>query len=228
MLAVDDDPHILKHLQRTLADEGYHVIITGDPGEAVKKVRLENPDLVLLDMMLPGASGLEVMDRIRKVSEAPVIFLTGRGRDEGMVEALKRGADDYMTKPFSPSELVARIDVALRRRVAPDQAKSKSFFVLKDLRINFVERTVTIRGEDAGLSAMEYKMLCELATHAGRVLTHDQILARVWGDEYAGETELVRALVRRLRQKLGDNARHPAYIFTESQVGYRMPKPDLD
>jgi DNA-binding response OmpR family regulator len=135
------------------------------------------------------------------------------------------GADDYITKPFSPSELLARIGVALRRRLLPDVTEARPPFVLGDLAINFVERQVSVAGHDVSLSATEYKILYELASHAGRALTYDRILQQVWGPEYSGETELVRSFIRNLRRKLGDDARNPRFILTERQVGYRMPKP---
>ena len=225
VLAVDDEPQILRYLERTLDEAGYHPVVTGQPAEVIRLLEVEEPDLVLLDLMLPGISGLELLQHIRELSGVPVIFLSARDQGEDMVQALKTGADDYITKPFSPSELLARIEVALRRRVLPDQTEVRPPFVLGDLTINFAQRQVTLGARAVALSATEYKLLYELATHAGLVLTHGQILQRVWGPEYSGETELVRSFIRNLRRKLGDDARHPRYIFTEPQVGYRMPRP---
>jgi two-component system KDP operon response regulator KdpE len=141
------------------------------------------------------------------------------------VRALRAGADDYITKPFAPSELLARIEATLRRRVMPDRMEVQAPFVLGNLAVNFAQRRVTLGDQPVSLSATEYKLLYELATHAGLVLTHTQLLQRVWGPEYSGETELVRSFIRNLRRKLGDDARRPRFIFTEPQVGYRMPKP---
>ncbi len=225
VLAVDDEPQVLRYLQRSLDEAGYQPIVTGDPSQVAKLVELEEPDLVLLDLRLPGASGFDLLRRIREFSGVPVIFLTASDRDEDTVRALRMGADDYITKPFSPSELLARIGAALRRRLLPDLMEARPPFVLGDLAINFAERRVTVGGQEVSLSATEYKILYELATHADRVLTYDQILHRVWGPEYSGETELVRSFIRNLRRKLGDDARHPRFIATERQVGYRMPKP---
>ena len=188
-------------------------------------MELEEPDLVVLDLRLPGTSGFEVLQHIRELSQVPVIFLTASDREEDAVQALKAGADDYITKPFSPSELLARIEAVLRRRAAALPTETRRSLVLEDLTINFAEREVTLAGEPVSLSATEYKLLYELATHAGRVLTYDQILQRVWGPEYSGETELVRSFVRNLRRKLREDARNPRFILTERQVGYRMPKP---
>jgi two-component system KDP operon response regulator KdpE len=175
--------------------------------------------------MMPGTSGFELLRQVREFSGVPVIFVTARDRDEDTVQALRMGADDYITKPFSPSELLARIEATLRRRVLSDQVEVRPPLVLDGLTINFVQRRVTVNGQPVSLSATEYKILYELASHAGMVLTHGQILQRVWGPEYSGETELVRSFIRNLRRKLGDEARNPRYIFTEPQVGYRMPTP---
>ena len=136
------------------------------------------------------------------------------------------GADDYMTKPFSPSELLARIEATLRRRVMSDQIEARPPFTLGELTVNFAERRVTVGGRPISLSTTEYKVLYELDTHAGMVLTHDQMLQKVWGQDYQGEAKLVRSFIRNLRRKLGDDARHPRFVFTEPQVGYRMPRPD--
>jgi PAS domain S-box-containing protein len=225
VLAVDDEPHIQRYLQRALSEAGYQATVTGDPSETVKLVELEEPDLVVLDLRLPGVSGFDLLQHIRELSQVPVIFLTASDSEEDAVQALKAGADDYITKPFSPSELLARIEAVLRRRAAADPSETRRSLVLEDLTVNFADREVTLAGEPVSLSATEYKLLYELATHAGRVLTYDQILQRVWGPEYSGETELVRSFVRNLRRKLHEDASNPRFILTERQVGYRMPKP---
>jgi two-component system KDP operon response regulator KdpE len=170
-------------------------------------------------------SPVELLRRIREMSGVPVIFLSARDREEDAVEALKAGADDYITKPFAPSELLARIEAVLRRRVMPDQIEMRPPFVLGELTIDFSRRRTILSGEEVKLTATEYKVLYQLAINAGMVLTHDQLLQRVWGPEYSGETQLVRAFIRNLRRKLRDDARDPDFIFTETQVGYRMPKP---
>jgi PAS domain S-box-containing protein len=225
VLAVDDEPQVLRYLQRALDEAGYQAILTSDPSQVAKLVELEEPDLVLLDLRLPETSGFDLLQRIRDFSGVPVIFLTASDRDEDTVRALRMGADDYITKPFSPSELLARIEAALRRRLLPDLMEAQPPFVLGDLTINFAERRVAVGGQAVSLSATEYKILYELATHADRVLTYDQILHRVWGEEYSGETQLVRSFIRNLRRKLGDDAQQPRFIVTERQVGYRMLKP---
>jgi DNA-binding response OmpR family regulator len=188
---------------------------------------------VILDLMLPGTSGLELLRQVRRISSAPVIFLTAQDADETVVSALREGADDYITKPFSPSELLARIDTVLRRRSDSGERPTLPPFVLNGrsgepgqaLIVDFSQRWVTVGEEVVTLTATEYRLLYHLASNSGRTLTHDQILQRVWGDEYSGETELVRSMIRNLRAKLGDDGRHPRFIFTEPGVGYRMPRP---
>ena len=225
ILVVDDDPQILRYLKRSFEEAGYHAITTGDPTQVIGLVESEEPDLVILDLVLPGTTGLDLLQRIRELSGVPVIFLTASNETDNATLALRLGADDYVTKPFSPTELLARIEATLRRRVLPDQIEVRPPFTLGDLTINFGERRVVVKGQPISLSATEYKLLYELVTHAGLVLTHDQILQRVWGPEYTGETELIRSFVRNLRRKLGDDARNPRYIYTEPQVGYRVPRP---
>ena len=226
VLALDDEPQILRYLRRALDEAGYQALVTSDPEEVTRLVELEEPDLLLLDLMLPGAiSGFDVLQHVREISGVPVIVLTASRKPEDTVRALKMGADDYITKPFAPSELLARIEAALRRRLLPDVIETRAPLVLDDLTINFAERLVAVGGNKVSLSATQYKILYELAIHAGQVLTHDQILQRVWGTSYSGEVGLLRSFIRDLRQKLGDDAKNPRHILTEQQVGYRMPKP---
>jgi PAS domain S-box-containing protein len=224
ILAVDNEPQILRHLQNSLTKTGYQTIVTSDPLDVVSLIEMEEPDLVLLDLMLSGTSGFDLLEQIREMSGVPVIMLSARERVEDTVRALRMGADDYIGKPFSPSELLARIEAALRRRVRPDQIEMLQPYRMDGLTIDFTRRRVIVDEEEVRLTATEYKLLYELATNAGRILTHDQILQRVWGPEYSGETQLVRAFIRNLRRKLKDDANAPTYIFTEPQVGYRMAK----
>jgi len=225
ILAVDDDQNALRFLRRLLEDAGYLPLLSGDPGEVLEIVEVQRPDLVLLDIMLPQASGLDLMKRIREYSDVPVMFLTARDTRDDMVNALKAGGDDYITKPFSESELLARTEAILRRRAKNGNVGATTPYEFDGLTIDFDQRRVTVAGREVSLSATEYRLICELAEHAGRVMTHDQILQLVWGRDYYGETELVRSMVRRLRNKLGDDAQNPRYIFTVAQVGYRMACP---
>ena len=155
----------------------------------------------------------------------PAIVLSGQGDDDSIVRAFEMGADDYIVKPFSPSELVARIKAAFRKRPDSFQARRREEYVIGDVVINYSERKVTVSGRKVHLTATEYQLLFELSNRAGRVLSQDELLRRIWGEEYTGDIQLLRAFVKTLRQKLGDNARRPTYIFTEHGIGYRMPKP---
>ena len=181
----------------------------------------ERPALVLLDLMLPGADGIELMKEILDVADVPVIFLSAYRRDELIATAFGMGAVDYVAKPFSPTELTARIAAALRRREAP---KTLEPYVLGDLTIDYAGRRVTLASRPVHLLPMEYRMLVELSAGAGRVLTYEHLLDRVWGERSGGDLRPMRTIVRKLRSKLGDDAGNPTYIFTESRVGYRMAK----
>ena len=224
ILAVDDEPQVLRLVRNTLSDAGYTPIVTGDPDEALRLIEVEKPDLILLDLMLPGADGIELMKPIFQITNAPVIFLTGRGGDQIVERAFGAGADDYIVKPFSPTELAARIEAVLRRRTASDRSRTHEPYALGDLTINYAERRVTVAGCPVQLTATEYKLLFELSVNAGQVLTQDQLLRRIWGPDYSGDSRLLRSFVKKLRRKLNDDADSPRYIFTEPRVGYRMVK----
>ena len=224
VLAVDDDPQALRYVRDALDRAGYVSIATGNPEDVPRLMDEESPHLVLLDLMLPGNDGFEVMKDILKSEDVPVIFLSMYGQDDVVARALDMGASDYVVKPFSPTELVARIRAALRKRVAPYQAEPSEPYDAGGLSIDYAQRRVTLAGHPVELTATEYALLYELSVHAGRVLTHDQLLRRVWGPERTGEPWQVREVVKRLRRKLGDDAQDPSYIFTVPRVGYRMAK----
>ena len=224
VLALDDEPQMLRLVRNTLSDAGYTPIVTGDPDEALRLIEVEKPDLVLLDLMLPGADGIELMKRIFQITDAPVIFLSGRDGERDVVRAFEAGADDYIVKPFSPTELAARIEAVLRRRAASDRSRTHEPYALGDLTINYAERRVTVAGCPVQLTATEYKLLFELSVNAGQVLTQDQLLRRIWGPDYSADARLLRSFVKKLRRKLNDDADSPRYIFTEPRVGYRMAK----
>ena len=226
ILAVDDDPQILWYVRHTLSEAGYATIVTGDPEEVDRLIEVEKPHLILLDLTLPGTNGFELMKRIPDITDAPVVFLSGHATDQDISRGLEMGAADYVVKPFSPTELVARIKAALRRGAASDRTEPREPYALGDLTINYAERRVSVAGRSVHLSATEYKLLVELSVNAGRVLTHDELLLRVWGQDYSEGSQLLRTYVTYLRTKLGDDARSPTYIFTEPRVGYRMAKPD--
>ena len=221
VLAVDDDPQALRYVRDALLKSGYTPVVTGDPEEALRLVGEEKPDLVLLDLMLPGTDGIELMKDILGAGDVPVIFLSAYGRDELIARAFDMGAVDYVVKPFSPTELAARIRAALRKRAASEPSDP---YVLGDLTIDYAERRVTLAGRPLPLIAMEYRLLAELSANAGRLLTYEHLLERVWGEKSSGDVRPMRTIVSKLRRKLGDDADNPTYIFTEPRVGYRMPK----
>ena len=221
VLAVDDDPQALRYVRDALLKSGYTPVVTGDPEEALRLVAEERPDLVLLDLMLPGTDGIELMKDILGASDVPVIFVSAYGRDELIARAFDMGAVDYVVKPFSPTELAARIRAALRKRAASEPSEP---YVLGDLTIDYAERRVTLAGRPLPLIAMEYRLLAELSANAGRLLTYGHLLERVWGEKSSGDVRPMRTIVSKLRRKLGDDADNPTYIFTEPRVGYRMAK----
>ena len=224
ILAVDDEPQILRHLNSTLSEAGYEAVVTGDPREVEHLIEAKKPHLVLVDLALPGTDGFALMKRISDITDAAVIFLSGRSEEQTIARALEMGAADYVVKPFSPTELVARVRAALRRGAAAGQSRPSKPYEWGDLKISYADRRVLVAGQPVQLTATEYKLLAELSANAGRVLTHDQLLQRVWGIDYSGNPKLLQAFVKTLRRKLGDDARSPSYIFTEFRVGYRMPK----
>ena len=195
-------------------------MVTGDPEEVSGLIRTERPRLVLLDLMLPGTDGIELMERVPELADLPVIFISGYGRDETVVRALEAGAADYIVKPFSPMELTARIRAALRKQAEPEPYR------LGGLAIHYEERRVSVAGRTVELTATEYELLRVLSRNAGRVSTFEALLRQVWGGRHNGDTELVRTFVKKLRRKLGDDAASPAYIVNERGVGYRMARPD--
>ncbi len=219
ILAVDDDPQTLRHVRDTLSRAGYVPVVTGDPKEVLSLLQEEKPQLVLLDLALPGIDGIELMKHILDVSDVPVIFLSAYGREENITQALDMGALDYIVKPFSPMELAARIRAVLRKREAPEPSAP---FVLGDLTIHYVDRRVSFSGRPVRLTAIEYRLLAELAANAGIALTYEHLLRRIWGRTSDDDLRPIRTAISSIRRKLGDDADHPTYIFTEPRIGYWM------
>ena len=222
ILCVDDDPQTLRYVRDALTRAGYAPIVTGDPEEVSRLMTEEAPHLVLLDLVLPGSDGIELMQQIREFADVPVIFLSVYGQDEVVARAFDLGAADYVVKPFSPTELAARIRAALRKRAAPELAEPARPYLRGDLTVDYALRRVTLAGRTVALTAIEYRMLVELSVNAGRPLTHQHLLQRVWGPDKGLDSGPVRNIVRRLRRKLGDDPGNPSYIFAEPSVGYRM------
>ena len=221
ILAVDDSPNDLRYIRDTLVRSGYDPILTGDPEEVVRLMEEERPDLVLLDLMLPGIDGLDLMKEILDTGNVPVILLSAYGREEVIAKAFEMGAVDYVVKPFSPTELAARIKAILRRKVTDEPLEP---YVLGDLVVDFTRRTVTLAGDRLRLTPREYMVLAELAADAGNVVTYERILGRVWGGKSEADRRPMRTIINKLRRKLGDEDDNNTYIFTEPRVGYRLPE----
>ena len=220
MLVVDDEPHILRSLRTALTAAGYDIQTAATGEEALRLLQGRLPDLVILDLVLPGISGLEVCRRLRERSPVPVLVLSARGEERDKVAALDLGANDYLTKPFGVEELLARIRAALRR--AAGIGGPSTVIVAGDLRVDVDRRLVTRAGVEVHLTATQFELLKTLVVHAGRVLTHAYLLRTVWGPEYEGETQVLRVFIAQLRRKAEQDPAHPRHIRTEPGVGYRF------
>ena len=228
VLVVDDDPLTLRSVRDALSAAGFRAVVTADPEEALALMAEHGPRLALLDLMLPERDGVELMGDILSVSRIPVIFLSAYGRDEVVARVLEQGADDYIVKPFSPTELVARVRTVLRRSGEPERPEPAEPFALGDLTIDYAQRRVTLSGRPLPLTPTEFDLLAELSTEAGRVVSHDRLLRRVWSPGKPGNLRALRTHLRNLRRKLGEDAASPKYIFAEPRVGYRMPTGESD
>lgn len=221
-LVIDDDVHMVRMMRRILELEGC-TVLTASSGEAALEVFDEQvPDVVLLDIMMQGMDGYSVCQRIREFSQVPIITVSAKNGDQDKVKMLGSGADDYITKPFSSQELMARIKAVLRRTTL--QAHAQPLFQANELTIDFAHQSVSLHGQEINLTATEYSLLCYLALNAGRIVTIDQILEKVWGEEYTGDNHLLRVNIARLRSKLGDGGKKHTYIITRPGMGYVMKK----
>jgi two-component system, OmpR family, KDP operon response regulator KdpE len=219
ILVVDDEPQIRRVMRSTLSVHGY-VITEATTGEdAIESVRKNHPDLVLLDVNMPGMGGIEACREIRRSSDAPIIMLTVRNAERDKVAALDAGADDYVVKPFGIEELLARIRAALRRYSPGEEVPP---FVSKDVTIDFESRKVSVRGRDIHLTPKEYEVLRHLVANQGKPLTHRRLLQSVWGPDYGEETENLRVVINQLRKKIEADPARPKYILTEPWIGYRF------
>lgn len=222
ILVVDDEERMARFIRLNLEHDGFRVIEAYRGMQAIQKIRISMPDLVLLDVMMPDIDGFEVLKMIREVSSIPVIMLTAKGEEDDRVHGLELGADDYITKPFSPRELVSRVRAVLRRSESASTGPHEVIVVDERLRIDFDRREVWLEGELVKLRPTEYRLLFHLVQNAGWVLTYDQLLAKVWGYEYRDESHYVRLYINYLRQKLEKDPANPKYILTERGVGYRF------
>jgi two-component system KDP operon response regulator KdpE len=223
ILLVDDDPQLIRLVRANLEPVGYRVLASMAARTALELIDMEMPDMVLLDIMLPEIDGYELCQRIREFASVPIIMLTAKVEDVDKVKGLKVGADDYVTKPFNVQELLARIEAVLRRVQAAGEADDRRTFNCGDVSVDFLRRRVVIRGQEVPLTLTEYKLLSQLASNAGKVMLHRELLTKVWGVEYQDELEYLRAYVRHLRQKIEDDPRQPKYILSRPGLGYLFP-----
>ena len=222
ILVVDDERRMVGFIRLNLEQDGFEVIEAYNGTEALERLRDSLPDLILLDVMMPDIDGFEVLRMIREISQVPVIMLTAKGEEDDKVKGLELGADDYVTKPFSPRELVSRVKAVLRRGSTFEEDEEGVIEVDDRLRIDFGRREVWVDDELVKLRPTEYRLLYHLVQNAGWVLTHDQILTKVWGYEYRDEPHYVRLYINYLRKKIEKDPSDPQYILTERGVGYRF------
>jgi DNA-binding response OmpR family regulator len=228
ILVVDDEPHVQKLVKANLETSGYRVLIAADGEQAVQAVDSEMPDLVILDLMLPKMDGYTVCQRIREFSVVPIIMLTARSAPVDLVHGFEVGADDYLTKPFSVTELLMRVQAVLRRSKWPEEILSHQSFTTGPIEIHFAQHRVLAQGDEVKLTPTEYRLLVYLASNANRVISHRELLRAVWGPEYGEETEYLRVYVRYLRQKLEPVPSEPRYLLTQPGAGYMLYQPDED
>ena len=222
ILVVDDEERMVRFIRMNLEHDGFQVSEAFNGKEAIQKIRDVTPDLILLDVMMPDIDGFEVLETVREVSQVPVIMLTAKGEEDDRVRGLELGADDYVTKPFSPRELVSRVKAVLRRTEGASGSMHDLIEVDERLKIDFDRREIWLEGKLVKLRPTEYRMLYHLVQNAGWVVTHDQLLTKVWGYEYRDEPHYVRLYINYLRQKLEASPSDPKYILTERGVGYRF------
>jgi two-component system KDP operon response regulator KdpE len=229
ILVVDDEPKLVRLVREVLSATGHSVVSTGSGERAVEMVALEQPDLVVLDIILADAvDGYEVARRVREFSDVPIIMLTARARESDVLRGFDAGADDYLTKPFSSKELLARVRAVLHRARHEPAEAADAQWVCGDLRVDAARRRVSVAGRDIHLTRTEYSLLLELARHRNQVLLHEHLLAAVWGPEYRDDIDYLRAYIRYLRQKLEPDPAAPQMILTEPGVGYVLACPETD
>ncbi len=222
ILVVDDEPQIRRVMRSALSTHGYVITDAKTGEEALEVIRKERPDLILLDVNMPGMGGIEACREIRRSIDAPIIMLTVRNAERDKVVALDAGADDYVVKPFGMEELLARIRAALRRHAPGDALPA---FASRDITVDFESRRLTVRGQDVHLTPKEFDVLKFLVVNQGKPLTHRRLLQAVWGPDYGEETENLRVVINQLRKKIENNPAQPKYILTEPWIGYRFQPP---
>lgn len=223
ILVVDDEPRYLRLLEANLLTEGYDVLTASDGLQAIDTFSSNPVELILLDVMMPRLDGFATCQRIRQYSNVPIIILTARGEEQDRVKGLDLGADDYLVKPFSATELLARVRAVLRRSQVSKESGQERFFEHGDLRIDFARAEVWTGNQPIFLSATEYRLLLQFAHHVGKIMTAEELLTSVWGPEYKTDKEILWVSIARLRQKLEEEAHEPKHIVTRSGLGYLMP-----
>ena len=222
ILIVEDEPQMLRFLRGSLSTHGYRLVETSSGGDGLAQAAARNPDVILLDLGLPDLDGLEVTRRLREWTRTPIIVLSARGQDEDKIKALDAGADDYLTKPFSVGELLARIRVALRHVAETASGTPEPVFAVGELRVDLASRRISVGDAEIHLTPTEYRLLAILIKYAGKVVTHRQLLKEVWGPPYVEHTQYLRNFMGQLRQKLEPDPAKPRFIINEPGIGYRL------
>ncbi len=225
ILLVDDEERILNFLSAKLRASGYEVVTARNGVEALEQVHAQDPDLMVLDVMMPKMDGIETLKQLRAFSTVPVIVLSAKGTDTDKIKGLGLGADDYLAKPFNPDELVARIDAVRRRLGSAEKRKVSEALSLQDVTIDFERRRVVVRGGEIHLTRIEWLLLSELARNAGRLMLYEELLGRVWGPEYRDDVQLLRTWISRLRNKVEKDPGNPTLIQTTAKTGYMINQP---
>ncbi len=225
ILLIEDEPQMRRFLRVTLQGHGYRLYEAVSGEQGIVEAATRNPDVVLLDLGLPDMDGIDVTKKFRSWSEVPIIVISAREQEEDKVKALDAGADDYLTKPFGASELLARIRVALRHVALKQSGQKEPVFVLEELKVDLATRQVFLRDREVHLTPIEYRLLTVLIKNAGKVITHTQLLKQVWGPGYSGQTQYLRVYMTSLRRKLEANPARPKFLINEPGVGYRLKLP---
>jgi two-component system KDP operon response regulator KdpE len=222
VLVIEDEPQVRRFLRTTLPPQGYRVVEASSAEQGLLEAAARRPDLVILDLGLPDLDGAQVIGRLREWSQVPIVVVSVRGREIDKVQALEAGADDYLTKPFGMDELLARMKVAMRHAIARERGTADPVVEIGHLRVDLASRRVFVRDREVRLTRTEYQLLALLVRHAGKVVTHRQLLTEVWGPEAGSQTGYVRVYMGHLRHKLEDEPANPRYLLTEMGVGYRL------
>ncbi|NTW66697.1 MAG: response regulator [Nitrospirae bacterium] len=222
ILLIEDEPQMRRFLRITLESHGYRFVEAGTAQEGLMQASMRNPDVILLDLGLPDLDGLEVTERLREWTQTPIIVISAREQEQDKVKALDAGADDYLTKPFSAGELMARVRVALRHALRLRSGQNEPVFAQADLRVDLAARRVFVRDSEIHLTPIEYKLLTALIRHAGKVVTHRQLLLEVWGPGQVSEVQYLRVYMTQLRHKLEADPARPRFLLNEPGIGYRL------